>query len=149
MLVGTHAEVLNSLTSVLRSTEEEGVASGRSAESKLIQGEDLTTGGQDAGAGSGGEAEGGDAQLGDGQETVVVGDGADDDDGLVVGLLGDVGDDPGERHGGPVDAGHEEAAEDDLVEGRLGAAWFCRLAGCFLLLGDGGSARVNLRAKKR
>lgn len=147
MLVGTHAEVLNSLSGVLRSTEEEGVASGRSAESQLIQGEDLTTGGQDAGAGSGGEAESRNAELGDGQETVVVGDGADDDDGLVVGLLGDVGDDPGERHGGPVDAGHEEAAEDDLVEGGLGAAWFCRVS-CDSICEFGGR-RVDLRAKKR
>lgn len=122
MAVGTEAEVLNSLTGVLGSAEEEGVASGRGTESELIQGEDLAAGGQDAGAGSGGEAEGRDAELGDGQEAVVVGDGADDDDGLVVGLLGDVGDDPGERHWGPVDAGHEQAAEDDLVEGRLSAA---------------------------
>lgn len=129
MLVGTESEVLDGLTGVLGSTEEEGVASGRGAEGKLIQGEDLAAGSQDARAGSGGEAEGSDAELGDGQETVVIGDGADDDDGLVVGLLGDVGDDSGEGHRGPVDAGHEEAAEDDLVEGRLGAACLCRVSG--------------------
>lgn len=145
MTVGTEAEVLNSLTGVLWSAEEEGVASGRGTESELIQGEDLAAGGQDAGAGSGGEAEGRDAQLGDGQEAVVVGDGADDDDGLVVGLLGDVGDDPGERHWGPVDAGHEQAAEDDLVEGRLGAAWVAVLVGYF----QDELRRMFLRAKKR
>lgn len=124
--VRTEAEVLNSLTSVLGTAEEEGVSTGRGAESKLIQGEDLAAGSQDASAGSGGEAEGSDAELGDGQETVVIGDGADDDDGLVVGLLGHVGDDAGEGDRGPVDAGHKQAAEDDLVEGRLGAAWWAR-----------------------
>lgn len=146
MLVRTHAEVLNSLTGVLGSTEEEGVASGRGAESKLIKGEDLTTGSQDASASGGGEAEGSDAELGDGQETVVIGDGADDDDGLVVGLLRHVGDDAGERHWGPVDAGHEEAAEDDLVEGRLSAACAIVVVSMLCFLFDG---EMDLRAKKR
>lgn len=121
VLVWTEAEVLEGLTG-LWSTEEEGVASGWGAESELIQGEDLTTGSQDTGASGGGEAKGSDGELWDSQETVVVGDGTNDDNGLVVGLLGDVGCDSGEGHRWPVDAGHKQAAEDDLVEGRLGAA---------------------------
>ena len=121
VLVWAETEVLEGLTG-LWSTEEEGVASGWGAESKLIQGENLTTGSQDAGAGGSGEAEGGDGELWDSQEAVVISDGSDNDNGLVVGLLGDVGGDSGEGHWWSVDAGHEQAAEDDLVEGRLGAA---------------------------
>ena len=121
MLVWTETEVLEGLAG-LWSSEEKGVASGWGAESKLIQSQDLTTGSQDTGASGGGEAESSDAELWDSQETVVVGDGANDDNSLVVGLLGDVGGDSGEGHWWPVDAGHKQAAEDDLVEGRLGAA---------------------------
>ena len=121
VLVWAETEVLEGLAG-LWSTEEEGVASGWGTESKLVQGENLTTGSQDAGAGSGGEAEGSDGELWDGQEAVVVSDGSDNDNRLVVGLLRDVGDNTGEGHWWPVDAGHEQAAEDDLVEGRLGAA---------------------------
>ena len=122
VLVWTEPEVLEGLAG-LWSTEEEGVASGWGAKSELIQGKDLTTGSQNAGASGSGEAEGSDGELWDSQETVVVGDGTDNDNGLVVRLLGDVGGDSGEGHWWPVDAGHKQAAEDDLVEGRLGAAW--------------------------
>ena len=124
MLVGTEAEVLDSLSGVLGATEEQGVASGRGTESKLVQGQDLTTSGHDAGTGSSGEAESSNAELGDGQETVVISDGANNHNGLVVGLLGSVGDNSRDGDGRPVDAGHKEAAENDLVEGRLGSA--CR-----------------------
>lgn len=121
VLVWAETEVLEGLAR-LWSTEEEGVASGWGAESKLIQGKNLTTGSQDAGASGSGEAEGSDRELWDSQEAVVISDGTDNDNGLVVGLLRDVGNDAGERHWRPVDAGHKQAAEDDLVEGRLGAA---------------------------
>lgn len=121
VLVWAETEVLEGLAG-LWSTEEEGVASGWGTESKLVQGENLTTGSQDARAGGSGEAEGSDGELWDGQETVVVSDGSDNDNRLVVGLLRDVGDNAGEGHWWPVDAGHEQAAEDDLVEGRLSAA---------------------------
>lgn len=123
MLVGTEAEVLESLSGVLGATQEQGVASGRSTESKLVQGQDLTTGSQDTGAGGSGEAESSNAELGDGQETVVVSDGTDDHNGLVVRLLGSVGNNSRDGNGRSVDAGHKEAAQDDLVEGRVGTAY--------------------------
>ena len=67
-------------------------------------------------------------QFGDLEEAVVVGDGADDADCLVlVGLFrgfgGDFGGDAGDGHGRAVDAGHEEALEDDFVEVGFGTAW--------------------------
>ncbi len=121
MLVWSHTEVPESLTG-LWTSEEEGVGSGWRTESELIQREDLTAGSDDASAGSGGEAERSDGELWDGQEAVVISDGTDNDNGLVVGLLGNVGNDSGDRHWWPVDAGHKQTAEDDLVEGGLGAA---------------------------
>ena len=143
--VWAKTEVLDSLTGVLWSTEEEGVASGWGAESELIQGEDLTTGSQDAGTGSGGEAERSNAELWNSQETVVVGDGTDDNNGLVVGLLRDVGNDSGERHWWSVDARHKQATEDDLVERGLGAALGAISIALFVMQDIG----LYLRAKKR
>jgi hypothetical protein len=87
--VGTKAEVLDGLTGVLGSTEEEGVGSSGEAGSDLVNGEGLTTGLQDAGTGRRSEAESRDGELGELEETVVVSDGADNDDGLsLVGLAG-------------------------------------------------------------
>lgn len=120
MLVGTHAEVLEGLTGVLGSAEEEGVATGGGAEGELVEGDGLAAGSGDASAGGGGEAQGSDGQLGDGQETVVVSDGSDDDDGALV-LLVQVADNAGDGDGRAVDARHEETAQDDLVEVGVGA----------------------------
>lgn len=115
MLVGAHAEMLEGLTSVLGATKQEGVASGRSTQSELIQRQALTTGSNDAGTGGGSEAQGSDRDLGDLEETVIVGDGADDNDGLV-GLVatGDLRLDAREGNGRSVDARHEQAAQDNL-----------------------------------
>lgn len=123
MLVGTEAKVLDGLTGVLGSSEEQGVASGGGSESQLIQSQDLSTSSHNAGPSSSSEAEGRNTELGNGQEAVVISDSPDNDNGLVVRLLGCVGNNARNGHGRPVDAGHKKAAEDDLVEGRLGPAW--------------------------
>lgn len=122
VLVGTEAEVLDGLTGVLGATEEEGVGTGGLLQSQLVEGDGLAAGSGDAGTGGGGEAQSGDGGLGDGQETVVVGDGADNNDGLLLVAVLEVGRNAGQRDGGAVDAGHEQAAEDHLVEGRISAA---------------------------
>jgi hypothetical protein len=75
--VGTEAEMLESLTAILGSTEEQGVGSGREAGSDLIDGEGLAAGSNDACAGSGSEAEGCDGELGELEETDVVSHGTD------------------------------------------------------------------------
>lgn len=118
------AEMLDGLAGVLWPAEKEGVASSGSSQGQLIQGEDLATSSQDTGAGSSGEAEGSDAELWYGQKAVVISHGSNDNDGLVVRLLRDVGNNSGEGHRWPVDARHEQAAENDLVEGGLGAAYY-------------------------
>lgn len=123
VLVRTEAEVLESLTAVLRSTEDQSVASGRSTESELVQGDGLTTGGGNSGTGSGSESKSGDGGLGESQKSVVIGDGTDDDDGALLALLVDVGNNAGQRNGRAVDLGHEESSKDNLVEGGIGSAW--------------------------
>ena len=123
VLVGTEAKVLDGLTGVLGSSEEQGVASGRGSESQLVQGQDLSSSSLDAGPSSSSEAEGRNTELGNGQEAVVISDSPDDHNGLVVGLLGCVGDNARNGDRWSVDTGHKKAAEDDLVEGRLGPAW--------------------------
>jgi hypothetical protein len=64
----------------------------------------------------------------DREEAVVICDSADHDNGLVfVGICGVLGccfrDDTRKRHGWTVDAGHEKAAENDLIEVRIGSAY--------------------------
>lgn len=115
VLVGAHAEVLECLTGVLGAAEQQGVASGRRTQSQLIQRQALTASGDDASASGGSEAQGSDRDLGDLEKAVVVGDGADDNDGLV-GLVatGDLRLDARERNRGSVDARHKQAAQDDL-----------------------------------
>lgn len=84
MLVGTETEVLESFSGVLWSAEEKGVASSWGTLSQLIQSQSLTTSCKNASTGGSGEAESSNAELWDGQETVVISDGTNDDNGLVV-----------------------------------------------------------------
>lgn len=117
MLVGSKAEVLNSLSGVLGSSEEEGVASGRSSQGQLIQSQCLSTCSEDTRTSRRSESKGGNTELGNSQEAVVIGDCTNNDNGLVVGLLGGVRNNSGDRDWRSVDTGHEESAENDLVEG--------------------------------
>jgi hypothetical protein len=117
--------VLDGLTSVAGTTEEEGVGTGRLAESKLVESEALSSGLLDTGASSAGESEGGDRELGDFDETSVVGDGTDGDDGVLVGVglvrLGNLTSNARDRKRGTVDLGLIQPPQDDLVEPRLSA----------------------------
>ena len=121
MLVGTEAEVANGLAGVLGTAEDQGVAASGGTQSKLVEGDGLTSGGDNASAGGSGEAESGDGELGEVQQALVVGDGTDNNDGALV-VLGGVGDNARQRHRGTVDLGHKQAAEHDLVEAAVGAA---------------------------
>ena len=149
MLVWTHAEMFYRLSGVLWSSEEKGVASGWSSQGQLIQGQDLTTGCNDASTSGGSEAESRNAELWDGQETVVIGYSTNDDNGLVVRLLGSVGGNSRDGNWRSVDAGHKKSAEDNLVEGGVGSA-------CSQIIrseSEGGDRipwwMLYLRAKKR
>jgi hypothetical protein len=148
VLVWAEAEVLDCLTGVLWSSEEQGVASSRSAESQLIQSQSLSSSSDDASTSSSSESESGNAELGDGQEAVVIGDGANDYNSALVILTGFVGNNSRDGDRGSVDAGHEESAENDLVERRVGSAY--RRKGRLGLLSRAAKRGAgNLRAKKR
>jgi hypothetical protein len=117
VLVWSETKVLDCLSCVFGSSEKQGVASSRCFKSQLIQSQDLSTSSDDAGASCSGESESSNAELGNGQEAIVIGDCANNYNRLVVGLLGCVGYNARDGDRGPVDAGHKESAENDLVEG--------------------------------
>ncbi|KAL2274501.1 hypothetical protein FJTKL_03170 [Diaporthe vaccinii] len=138
------SEVLDGLTVVLGATQEQGVGTGGLLKGKLVEGQGAAASGQNARAGGGGEPQGGDLDLGDLEQTVVVGDGADNNDRLLVVAVLQVGLDAGQGNGRAVDAGHKEAAQDNLVEGRVGTTCILRVvskrAACMVC--DGQSATV-------
>lgn len=112
--VRTKTEVLDSLTGVLGTTEEQNVGAGWRAEGELVECEAFTAGLLDASTSSGSEAKGADAELGELEETVVIGDCADDCADLALLSLGAVlvGRDRnnlGERHRWGVDARHTQS----------------------------------------
>ena len=116
MLVGTHAEVLDGLTSVPLAAEQDGVRTSGGAKRKLVEGQDLTAGLQDALLGGLGETEGSDGELGHLQKADIIGHSADSDDdlGVTVGRIRSLLDNPGEGNGRAVDLGEEQAVEDRL-----------------------------------
>lgn len=95
--------------------------------SELIDCQALSTRSLNSCAGCCGESESSDVECRDFEKAIVVGNGADNADGLVfVGLLclfgRDFAGDSGNGHGRAVDAGHEQAAKDNFVEVGVGAA---------------------------
>lgn len=99
-----HAEVLEGLASILGSAEQDDIAARGSSEGQLVKGQAFTAGLLDPCACGRRESECGNGELGDGLESVVIGDGADDRDGLAsVGLLRrlgrDLADDSRDGHG--------------------------------------------------
>lgn len=152
--MGTEAEVLDGLTVVLGATQEQGVGTGGLLERQLVEGQGAAAGGQDARAGGGGEPQGSDLDLGDLEQAVVVGDGADNNDRLLVVAVLQVGLDAGQGDGRAVDARGKEAAQDNLVEGRVGTTCCWRVVSkraCLrgLRCAVGGCWGWDLRARKR
>lgn len=121
VLVRTEAEVSDSLSGVSWASDDDGVLTLRSSDSQLVQGDSLTTSLDDSSLGRGGESQSSDGGLRDVQQSDVVGDGTNNDDGLVSSTLllqGRV--DSGKRHRRSVDLGQEQRSQDDLVERSVG-----------------------------
>ena len=87
------------------STQQDSVGSSGSPQGKLIKGDALASGGDDALAGILGEGEGADAHLGAFEHTNIIGDLANDDGDLAV-LVGHVLGETVEANGRGVDLGH-------------------------------------------
>ena len=118
-------KMLHRLSRILRSPQQQRVRARRRPQSQLIHRQALPTRFLDPCSRSRCESQRRDSQLGDGEQTRVVGDCANDDEGLFgAGHGGETG----KGHGRAIDAGHEEAAEHDAVEGGGGTA--CGLGDC-------------------
>lgn len=72
----------DSLSDVPLSPQQNGVGTGRSPQSELVQGQSLTTVGDDPVPGGSGEAQGGNGELANLGETLVIEDLSDNDNGL-------------------------------------------------------------------
>lgn len=84
--------MLDGLTSVLGTTEQNDIATSRCLHGELVEGQAFTTGLFNTGTSGSSESESGNVEFWDSQHTVVVGDGADNADGLVfVGFGGRFG----------------------------------------------------------
>ena len=118
VLVGAHAEVLDGLPGVPLAPEQDGVGASGRTDGELVQGDGLTTSLEDALLGGLGEAESSNGQLGDLDETDVIGDSADNNNGLGIAVGGARGllQDAGQRNGRAVDLGEEKAVENGFVE---------------------------------
>jgi len=99
--------VLDGFTGVTGTTEKESVGTGRLAKCELIKSEALSSSLLDTGTCGTGETEGSDRKLGNLDETLVVSDGTDGDDGVLVSVgpvrLGDLTSDSRDRERGSVD----------------------------------------------
>lgn len=118
MLVGTHSKVLDGLTRVALAAEQNGVCARGRTQGKLIEGENLAAGLEDALLGRGSEAQGSNRQLGHLEQAHVVSDCADRDNHLgitvrrILGLLDDAR--KGDRRA--VCLREEETVEDGLED---------------------------------
>lgn len=121
--MGAEAEVLDSLTGVLRATKEKRVGSSRRTEGQLVQSHGLASSLLNSGSGSSGEAQSSNGQLRDVKKAVVIRNTADDNHSLVLVGFGHVSRDTRERDRRAVDSRHKKSAQHDLVEVRIRAAY--------------------------
>lgn len=121
VLVRTETEVSDGLSGVSWTSEEDGVLALWSSDSQLVQGDSLTTSLDDSSLGRGGESQSGNGGLWNLQQSDVIGDGTNNDNGLVSSTLllqGVV--DSGKRHWWSVDLRQEQRSQDNLVEWSVG-----------------------------
>jgi len=127
--VGTEAEVLESFTGVLGSTQEHGVGTSWGSHCELVEGKSLSSSGFDSCSRGPCEAESGNAQLWKFEEAVVISDSSNNHDSLLrIGLVNNVDtrldgrDDARDGKWRTVGARHEKSAKHNLVEGTISAA---------------------------
>jgi hypothetical protein len=117
----TESSEMASGLSLLGSSEEEGVGSGRSLHDELVEGHASTTSSDNSGTGGLGESESGNVKLGHIEGSLVIGDNSDDDGG-AAGVLSEASDHAGDGYRGSVDSGGNESSEDGLAETGVGSS---------------------------
>ncbi len=110
--------MFDSLTGVPLAPQEQSVRPSRCPKRELVQSQDLTTSVHDPLFCPTGESEGSDGELGEISEADVIGDGADGDNDLTLvgGRRRDLFGNGGEGYRRPIDFGHEESLQNDLVK---------------------------------
>ena len=114
-LTASSSEVLLGFTGSVCS-QEESVSTSGGLHNEFVESHALATSLGDSGTGGLGEAEGSNVNLGHVEESFIIGDGGDGDDGTVS-LGTEVLDDFGEGKRGTIGSGGEESSEDGLSEG--------------------------------
>ncbi len=114
-------KVLDSFSSVALSSKQHTVFAQWSLQSKLIKGQDLSTGLDDTGTGTSSNSQCTDGQLFNIQDAIIISDGANDDSNLLW-ILGHKSLDARNGNWWAVDSGHEQAFQDLFVEIRVGSA---------------------------
>lgn len=117
----TEGSEVTSGLSLLGSSEEEGVGSGRRLHDELVKSHASTTSSDDSGTGGLGESESGNVKLGHIEGSLIIGDNSDND-GSAAGILSEASDHAGDGHWGSVDSGGDESSEDGLAETGLGSS---------------------------
>lgn len=119
----TETKVTDSLSGVSGASENSGVLTGRSSQCELVQGDGLTTSLENSSLSTGSESQSSNSDLGGVQQSNVIGNGTNNDDGLTLSTLLDGSVDLGNRHWGLVDLGEEQRLENGLVELGVGTVW--------------------------
>ena len=122
--VRTETKVLVDLSSVLGSSEKNGVATLGCSKGELVQSQAFTTGSLDSLAGSSGEPECGDAELLlEVDKSDIVGDGSNNDNGLLGGVglaVSDLSGDLADAQGSSVGSTLIQALQNCLVKVAVG-----------------------------
>ena len=117
VLVRTHTEVSNGLSRVPWTSQDQGVLTLWSPDSQLVKGNALTTSLDDSGSCTSSESQSSNSGLWKLEDSGVIGDGTNDDDGLVGSTLtSESPGDPGNRHWWSVDLGQVQGSQNNLVE---------------------------------
>jgi hypothetical protein len=121
VFVGTHAKVLDSLTSVLCTAKKDSVSTSGSAKSKLIKRNRFTASLHDTSSSGLGESKCSNRKIWDLQHTGIIRDGSNYNDCVALLALG-VTNNARKRDGRSVKARHEKTLENYLVEVGIGTA---------------------------
>jgi hypothetical protein len=117
VLVWTETEVSDSLSGVSWTSDEQSVLTQWGAGSQLVQSDSLTTSLDNLSTGTSGESQSGDCGLWELEDTVVIGDGTNNNNGLLSStLLGQGTGDSRNRDWWSVDLRKEQGFENNLVE---------------------------------